>query len=129
MFPGAALKGSKVAYQYATEPTYKIAHGVHHGAISGAAGGITSTGSSSIAREWSRRLAAAAQSHLPGAIRMAALDAVNAHIMNNAFTQAGAVAICQTVSGHAAPPTQRITPQEAGLIHNDVMGRFFSQRG
>lgn len=131
-------------FKYDDEPTLSISYKVHRGGVSGNGGGVSSTGSSATATAWSAHLGAMATNDFPGALRLAAIDELNAHWMNNELTSEVAFQIIQVVNGHAstliaitssspaaaaapaaAPQLTRLTPEQAGTINNEILDYFY----
>lgn len=127
MFPKAALKASGAAFNYNQEPTMSIPYGVHRGGVSGAGGGVSSTGSSATAKAWSAQLGAhAARGDWYTAIRLAAIDQANAARMQGNLNDGTVNQILQTVNGHAQ--LGRLTPLQAGQINNEIMDYYLRSR-
>jgi len=122
LFPHAALKASGIPYNYNSEPTMSIPYNVHRGGVSGAGGGITSTGSSSTASGWSGHLGAMAKSDFRSALRQFAIDQANGHWMNGNLTGEVTMQIMQVVNGHQN--LGRLTMDQAGSINNEIMNIY-----
>jgi hypothetical protein len=125
MFPAKALKISGTAHNLRNEPTISIPYDMHRGAVSGAGGGISSTGSSHTASGWAAHLGqAAASGNWYQAIRMAAIDGMNGAMMSGLLDEGMTSAYMQVVNGHVM--MGRITQQEAGAINNELYNYYLS---
>ena len=125
LFPHAALKLSGMQFRYQDEPTLSIPYGVHRNGQSGVGGGVTSTGSSGTASGWSGHLGNLAQTDFPAALRLAAIDQMNAHRVNRNFTNEVAMQIMQVVNAHA--DMGRLTNQQASSLNNEIADYYYSQ--
>ncbi|MDB4793223.1 hypothetical protein OAG75_01125 [bacterium] len=105
-----------------------IPYDVHRGGVSGAGGGVSSTGSSDTAKEWSAQLGALAQSgNWYEGIRLAAIDQANAARMQGNLNDGTVNQIIQTVNFHAQ--LGRLTALQAGQINNEIYGYYLDHRG
>lgn len=126
MVPKAALKHSGVSFSYNDEPTISIPYEVHRGGVSGSGGGVTSTGSSAIAAEWSKRIGLLIKGgDWKTAIWQCAIDEINSAAMQKGvLTDAYAVAVCAAVDLHAQ--MGRITADDAGEIKTAVYNAYMN---
>ncbi len=119
MFPASALKQSGASHNLQTEPTISIPYSVHRGGVSGAGGGISSTGSSTTAKGWSAHLGqTVAQGGWYEGIRQAAVDGINSAAVNGTLNEGTLSGYMQVVNGHAM--MGRITQEEAGTINSTL---------
>ncbi|AWT16768.1 MULTISPECIES: hypothetical protein [Stenotrophomonas] len=123
LFPHAALKLSGIGFNYQSEPTLSIPYVVHRAGQGGAGGGVTSTGSSSVASAWSSHLGTLARSDFPAALRLAVIDQLNAHYVNGNLSNAVAMQIIRVVNGHAG--LGRLNAEQAGEINNMIADFYF----
>ena len=130
MLPGAALRKSGVQHKLQAEPTYSVEYGVHRGAVSGAGGGISSTGSSATATQWSAHLGqmiATQGQGWPAAIKAAAIDAFNASLVTKALNDERISQILQVIRGHQE--LGRITNDEQADISTVIMNMWLNYQG
>jgi hypothetical protein len=88
--PGQVLRLIGEGGGYRQEYTVPIDKDVHRGGVSGAGGGISSTGSSLTSKGWAQHLAS--QDDF-ARVRLALTDEINAHLMNDKFTEEVAVSL------------------------------------
>ena len=127
IMPGAAYRGAGVGKLYRTAPVLAIPKEMHRGAVQGAGGGITSTGSSETARQFSAGLAGmVTQGNFSGALRLALADELNAGIQHGMNPSEMANGLLRIIEAHQ----QRgdITPQEAVELKNFVMNTALNQQ-
>lgn len=103
-----------------------IPYGVHRGAVSGAGGGVSSTGSSTTAKQWSAHLGGlAGGGNWYDAIRLAAIDQANAAWMQDNLNDGTVNQIIQTVNAHAA--LSRLTIAQAAEINGIIYNLFVNR--
>ncbi|MFJ8314181.1 MULTISPECIES: DUF4157 domain-containing protein [unclassified Streptomyces] len=125
MLPGAAYRGAGMGNMYRTAPTYRVDIPTHRAGVRGGVGGggITSTGSGTVARGWSSSLAdqLSAGNHLE-AIRMSMTDAFNAAWTQGTLTEERVREIANTVYAHVTQGL--ITQEQAGELVNTLYNRW-----
>jgi len=115
LFPGARMDD---------EPAHSISYTMHRAGVSGAGGGISSTGSSHTAKGWAQHLVNQANQHGNAAmIRSVAVDTYNAALMSQQDLDQVLVQIQQVLQGHV--DLGRITAAEMGDILNALFARRF----
>lgn len=126
MIPKAALKHSGVQFDYETEPTISISYAMHREAMSGAGGGVTSTGSSRTATGWGKILGDQIKSgDWYSSIRSTAIDEYHAAKANRVLSENMVNGLCQVVNSHAT--MGRITVQQAGEIIQELMNLWYNE--
>jgi hypothetical protein len=123
VIPGAALRQMGMGAQYRYEYTVPLPTPVHRNGVSGAGGGISSTGSSSTAKGWAQHLSGQATEY--DVVRLALTDAINAMLMNNAFTEAMTVQYSDWLT--AQYQNGRIDQQQLGELRNLLAERYYRQ--
>lgn len=127
MIPKAALEHSGIQYNYDNEPTISIPYRMHRAAMNGAGGGVTSTGSSTTAKDWGRFLGSEIKSgDWYNTIRSTAVDEYHAAKANGALDEGMVNSICQVVNSHAT--MERITVQQAGEIIQVLLNLWYSNK-
>jgi hypothetical protein len=128
MLPKAAMRKGGVAFSYNDEPTISVPYDMHRGGVSGAGGGITSTGSSSTAQGWSTHLGdLLAHGNWKEAIRQAAIDGLNAAWVSGHLNDGMVSAYIQDVNSHAA--MGRLTSTEQSEVLTSILDWYHRRTG
>jgi hypothetical protein len=125
VIPGATLRQLGEGAGYKSEYTVPTPVAVHRGAVAGAGGGISSTGSSDTSKEWATHLASQPTDF--ERVKSALTEQVNAYIMKEAFTETVALQLKDWLIAQEAQE-HRITAQERATLLNALMDRYLSQK-
>ena len=125
VIPGAALRQMGLGANYGNEYTVPLPKAVHRGGVSGAGGGISSTGSSSTSVGWAQHLAQQPTTY--GVVEAALTDGINAMVMQNAFTESMAVQYSDWLTAQC-DQEGRITQSEMVALRNTLIERYQDQR-
>ncbi|QRK06072.1 DUF4157 domain-containing protein [Archangium violaceum] len=123
--PGQALRLMGQGGGYRQEYVVPTDTAVHRGAVSGAGGGISSTGSSSTSRGWAQHLA-----NLPtnfDVVRSSLTEQINAHLTQEAFSES----VAQQLSDWLVAQQQqagRITAVEREQLQTLLMNRYLDNK-
>jgi uncharacterized protein with PIN domain len=116
------LSGSKTRYDKL--PAMSIPYDMHRGGVSGAGGGVTSTGSSHTAKGWAIRLSDKMKGgDMAGALLDVANDEYNSASMSGFLSESMVSQITQIVNVFAIEGY--ITQEEAGKINNVILDRWY----
>jgi len=128
MMPAAAWQHSGLAHRYADLPAMSISYDMHRGGQSGAGGGVTSTGSSTTAKGWSRLLGAqlADPVQREQAFFSVAADEYNAAVMTGTLSEAVVSQILQTLDLHRG--MGHLSAEQAGRIQNAIVDRWYQDQ-
>ena len=128
MMPAAAWQHSGLAHRYADLPAMSIGYDMHRGGQSGAGGGVTSTGSSTTAKDWSRKLGGqlADPTQREQAFLSVAADEYNAALMTGRLNEGLVWQIIQTLNLHVQ--AGHLTQEQAGRIQNAIMNRWLNDQ-
>lgn len=121
--PGQALRLIGEGAGYRQEYTIPIDKQVHRGGVSGAGGGISSTGSSHTSRGWAQHLAA---QNDYGMVRDAMKDQINAHIMQGGFSEEVSIQIKDWLLAQR-DQEGRIDQGEYDTLLNILLNRYHDQ--
>jgi hypothetical protein len=125
VIPGAALRQMGEGGHYRQEYTVPLPVSVHRGGVSGAGGGISSTGSSSTSKGWAVHLSSQATDY--DVVRRSLTDGINAMLMQRSFTEQLAVQYSDWLQAQYAQEG-RITQQQLAELRQLLVNRYFSQQ-
>jgi hypothetical protein len=109
---------------YSASPVLALPKAVHRGGVHGAGGGISSTGSSASAQQWSSGLGQQlGGGDFAGALKKTVADGMNSALAQGMNLQEAASGYVRVINGYLQQG--HITPQEAGDIQNFVMDSAF----
>lgn len=114
----AALQNSGVAHNYHHEFTIQTDRSTHRNAVDGAGGGISSTGRSSTAQGWANHMGQLIAQNPVEAVRLAAVEQLNAHDMSGTLSLQSLNGIVQWLQGQVTDG--RITMQDFERIANHI---------
>lgn len=117
--PGAAYRSANMGALYRSAPVMAIPTGVHRGAVAGEGGGISSTGSSSTAKQYSQETGNVLATNFAEGLRIALVDGLNAAMSHNQNLDEWVNAQLRIINGHLE--RGQITQQEAADLQNFVM--------
>ena len=125
MMPSAAWQHSGLQHRYGDLPAMSIGYDMHRGAQSGAGGGVTSTGSSTTAKGWSRMLGGqlADPNQREQAFFSVAADEYNAALMTGRLSEGLVWQIIQTLNLHVQ--AGHLSQEQAGRIQNAIVERWY----
>ena len=125
MMPAAAWKHSGLSHNYDDLPAMSIGYDMHRGGQSGAGGGVTSTGSSTTAKGWSKLLGGqlADPNQREQAFFSVAADEYNAALMSGRLSEAVVSQIVQTLNLHR--DEGHLTADQAARIQNAIVDRWY----
>jgi hypothetical protein len=128
MMPAAAWGHSGLAHRYGDLPAMSIGYDMHRGGVSGAGGGVTSTGSSTTAKGWSKLLGAqlADPVQREQAFFSVAADEYNAALMTGRMNEGLVWQIVQTLNLHVQ--SGHLSQEQAGRIQNAIVNRWLSDQ-
>lgn len=114
----AALQNSGVDHNYRHEFTIQTDRSTHRNAVDGAGGGISSTGRSSTAQGWAHHMGQLIAQDPVEAVRLAAVEQLNAHDMSQTLNERSLNGIVQWVQSQVTDG--RITTQDYERIVESI---------
>ena len=122
--PGQTLRLIGQGGGYRQEYTIPIPTAVHRNAVSGAGGGISSTGSSTTSANWSQFLAG--QNDFDR-VKYALIEQINAQIMNKNFNESTALQLKDWLVSQRNH-TARINQTEFEILLQLLLNRYYDQK-